>query len=288
MSKKHKHDDHEEHVDESWLIPYADLLTLLLALFIVLYATNSVDIKKFEQMSQAFKIALNDGGGIMNMPSITQDGDSADKKKKEEEENKDSQNQEQEEQQNQENQKNQEDQMSESELQELIKREEAEFEDLKKKIDAYIEKNGLVSDLETHLNLSQLVITISDNALFAPAQANLKPEARELAVAIAMMLEEYPDYDVVVAGHTDDTPINNSQFRSNWDLSSIRAVRFLDVMLENENIDPKRVSATGYGENHPVAENDTVENKAKNRRVEVSILHTYIDTRNVQTLKASQ
>lgn len=285
MSKKHKHDDHEEHVDESWLIPYADLMTLLLALFIVLYAMNSVDIKKFEQMSQAFKIALNDGGGIMNMPSITQDGDDTDKKKKDDE-NKDSQNQQ--EQQNQENQQNQEDQLSESELQELIKREEAEFEDLKKKIDAYIEKNGLVSDLETHLNLSQLVITISDNALFAPAQANLKPEARELAVAIATMLQEYPDYDVVVAGHTDDTPINNSQFRSNWDLSTIRAVRFLDVMLENKNIDPKRVSATGYGENHPVADNDTVENKAKNRRVEVSILHTYIDSRNVQSLKATQ
>jgi chemotaxis protein MotB len=285
LSKKHKHDDHEEHVDESWLIPYADLMTLLLALFIVLYAMNSVDIKKFEQMSQAFKIALNDGGGILNMPSVTQDGDDTEKKKKDNE-NQDSQ--EQQEQKNQENKQNEEDKMSENELQELIKREEAEFEDLKKKIDAYIEKNGLVSDLETHMNLSQLVITISDKALFSPAQANLKPEARELAVAIATMLQEYPDYDVVVAGHTDDTPINNSQFRSNWDLSTIRAVRFLDVILENKNIDPKRISATGYGENHPVAENDTPENKAKNRRVEVSILHTYIDSRNVQSLKASK
>lgn len=274
MSKKHKHDDHEEHVDESWLIPYADLMTLLLALFIVLYAMNSVDVIKFEKMSQAFKIALNDGGGVLDMPSITEEGQDADKKK--DDSSKDSA-----------EQKNQ-DELSRDELQELIRQEEAEFEDLKKKIDAYIEEKGLVSDLETHLNLSQLIITISDNALFAPAQANVKPEARALATAIAMMLEEYPSYDVVVSGHTDDTPINTNQFRSNWDLSSMRAIRFLDVMLENNELDPKRFSAIGYGEYHPVAENDTVENKAKNRRVEVSIIHTYVDTRNLQSLKVNE
>lgn len=276
MSKKRKHDDHEEHVDESWLIPYADLLTLLLALFIVLYSMNSVDVKKFEEMSQAFSLALSSGSGILDLPAAVKQGEDPSKDGKAGDEKED--NKEQQEQQ---------EQQTPSNLEELIKQEQAELEDLKKKIDAYIDKNGLTSDLETKLNMSQLLITISDNALFAPGQATIKPESEQLAVAIATMLTQYPSYDVIVAGHTDDTPINNSQFRSNWDLSAMRAIRFLDVMLENNSLDRKRFSAIGYGEYHPVADNDTVANKAKNRRVEVSILHTYVNTLNAQSLSAS-
>lgn len=276
MSRKRKHDDHEEHVDESWLIPYADLLTLLLALFIVLYSMNSVDVKKFEEMSQAFSLALNNGSGILDMPAVLQEGQDPSKEDKAGDDKEDSQ-----------DQKEQQEQQTPSNLEELIKQEQAELEDLKKKIDAYIDKNGLTTDLETKLNMSQLLITISDNALFAPAQANIKPESKELASAIATMLTQYPNYDVIVAGHTDDTPINNSQFRSNWDLSAMRAIRFLDVMLENPTLDRKRFSAIGYGEYHPVATNDTTAGKAKNRRVEVSILHTYVNTQNVQSLSAT-
>lgn len=270
MSRKRKHDDHEEHVDESWLIPYADLLTLLLALFIVLYSMNSVDVKKFEEMSQAFSIALSNGSGVLDLPSVVQQGQDPSKEGEAGDEKEEMQ-----------------EQQSQSDLEELIKQEQAELEDLKKKIDAYIDKNGLTTDLETKLNMSQLLITISDNALFAPAQARIKPESEELAAAIATMLTQYPNYDVIVAGHTDDTPINNSQFRSNWDLSAMRAIRFLDVMLENKSLDRKRFSAVGFGEYHPVATNDTAAGKAKNRRVEVSILHTYVNPQNVQSLSAS-
>ncbi|MFF2889874.1 flagellar motor protein MotB [Paenibacillus sp. NPDC057967] len=273
MSKKRKHEEHEEHVDESWLIPYADLLTLLLALFIVLYSMNSVDVKKFEDMSRAFSIALSTGSGVLDMPAVTEQGTDPDKSDKDADEKENEQN------------KEDEGKLSEAELQELIKHEEAELEDLKKKIDDYIDKNGLMSDLETKLNMSQLLITISDNALFAPGQATVKPEAKELATAIATMLQQYPKYDIVVAGHTDDTPVNRAEFRSNWDLSSMRAVRFMDIMLENKELEPKRFSAIGYGEYHPVAENTSTENKAKNRRVEVSIIHTYVNASNPQQLK---
>lgn len=272
MSKKRKHEDHEEHIDESWLIPYADLLTLLLALFIVLYAMNSVDVKKFDEMSRAFSIALNSGTGVLDQPSIIQHGTDPDKRDQDADDEENEQN------------KEDESKLSEAELQEIIKQEKAELEDLKKKIDDYIDKNGLMSDLETTLNMSQLLITISDNALFAPGQATVKPEARALATAIATMLQQYPKYDILVAGHTDDTPVNRAEFNSNWDLSSTRAVRFLDIMLENKQLEPKRFSAIGYGEYHPVAENTTAANKAKNRRVEVSILHTYVNSSNPQQL----
>lgn len=281
MSKKRKHDDHDEHMDESWLIPYADLLTLLLALFIVLYAMNSVDLKKFDQMSQAFSIAFNNSGaGILDFPSAVENGDDP---KKNDSDSDDKNNTKDSQRQDEEDQK-QNDETTDDSLQELIKKEQAELEDLKKKIDDYIDKNGLSSDLETQLNMSQLLITISDNALFSPGQATVKPESKALATAIAKMLQQYPNYDIIVSGHTDNTPVNRSEFKSNWDLSSTRAIRFMDIMLENKNLDPKRFSAIGYGEYHPVEENTSAENKAKNRRVEVSILHTYVDTVNVQKL----
>lgn len=266
MSRKRRHEEHEEHIDESWLIPYADLLTLLLALFIVLYSMNSVDAKKFDEMSRAFSIALSTGNGILELPSIVEQGVDPKKKDKDADDKKN-------------------ESASDLRLEELIKQEQAELEELKKKIDAYIVKNGLTAELETKLNMSQLLLTISDKALFAPGQASVKPEAKELAGAIATMLQQYPGYSIVVAGHTDDTPVNRSEFRSNWDLSSTRAIRFMDIMLDNKGLDPKRFSAIGYGEYQPVADNTTAENKAKNRRVEVSIIHTYVDASNPQTLK---
>ena len=269
MKKKRRHEDHEEHIDESWLIPYADLLTLLLALFIVLYSMNSVDVKKFEEMSRAFSIALNQGSGVLDMPSVVEKGPNTEKvpiSKDKDHPNK--------------NQNN-------NSLEDIMKQEQAEFQNLKKQIDEYIDNNGLTSDLETKLNLSQLLITISDNALFAPAQATVKPEAKDLAIAISKMLEQYPNYEIIVSGHTDDTPINNAYFKSNWDLSSMRAIRFMDVMLENKNIGPERFSAIGYGEYRPIAPNDSVNNKAKNRRVEVAIIHTYIDSTSAQKLSTT-
>lgn len=267
MKKKRRLEDHEEHIDESWLIPYADLLTLLLALFIVLYSMNSVDVKKFEEMSRAFSIALNQGSGVLDMPSIVEKGPNTEKVPNNKNKNNPQQNE-------------------NNSLEDIMKQEQAEFQNLKKQIDEYIDKNGLISDLETKLNMSQLLITISDNALFAPAQATIKPEAKDLAIAISKMLEQYPNYEIIVSGHTDDTPINNAYFKSNWDLSAMRAIRFMDVMLENKNIGPNRFSAIGYGEYRPIAPNDSVDNKAKNRRVEVAIIHTYVDTANAQTLSA--
>ncbi|WP_168121335.1 flagellar motor protein MotB [Paenibacillus sp. HB172176] len=273
MSRKRKSHDHdEEHIDESWLIPYADLLTLLLALFIVLYSMNSVDVKKFEEMSQAFSLALNNGSNVLDLPSVVKRDEELEQDIENDDAKIDSQKEAE----------------SDTSLEELIKQEEAELEDLKKKVDDYIDKHGLTTELETQLNVNQLLITISDNALFAPAQATIKPESRELAIAIGQMLQEYPSYNVVVAGHTDNTPINNANFHSNWDLSSIRASRFLEVMLENKKLDPTHFSAKGYGENHPIADNKTVAGKAKNRRVEVSIIHTYVDTAQAQQLQVNK
>lgn len=280
MSRKHRHEEHEEHVDESWLIPYADLLTLLLALFIVLYSMNSVDVKKFEEMSKAFSVALSTGSGVLTESSLVESGDDDGKKQDEAGGIIDSKDDSKEQTQSQ--------TAEEKARKAIMEQEQKDLEDLKKKIDAYIKKNGLTTDLETKLNLSQLMITISDNALFAPAQASVKPESKALAVAIGKMLQQYPDYEVIVSGHTDTTPISNVFFKSNWDLSSMRAIRFMDILLENKQLKPERFSAIGYGEYRPVADNKTAAGKSKNRRVEVSIMHSYSDETNAQTLPVTK
>ncbi len=85
--------------------------------------------------------------------------------------------------------------------------------------------------------------------------------------------------EITVSGHTDTVPITNAQFASNWELSTQRAVNFMQVLLQNKDLQPGKFSAIGYGEYRSIAQNDTPEGKAKNRRVEVFILPL---TRNMQ------
>ncbi|QHT58746.1 flagellar motor protein MotB [Paenibacillus lycopersici] len=258
MSKKHKKEHHEEHADETWLIPYADLLTLLLALFIVLYAMSTTDTKKFQDMSKAFNIAFNSGVGILDKSSVVSDASMME---------------------NSQNTRRHEDtkDMSKENREALMKKEQEDLEQLKKQVDKYIQASGLTSQLNTKLNQSQLTITISDSSLFAPGSAKVKPESRKLANEISNMLTKYSDYEVVVSGHTDNVPINNAEFESNWELSNMRATRFMNIVLENKKLNPKNFSTVGYGEYHPIASNDTADGRAKNRRVEVSIIRKFTD-----------
>lgn len=242
-------------------------MTLLLALFIVLYSVSAVNVSKLEELSQAFRTAFSDGISIFDNTTIVQTGDvtsHTDMTRSLRPSGR---------------------QKSEASLQ---KAEQQYLEALQQQLNQYIEANGLSSQLETQLNHSQLLITIRDNALFAPASADVKSEARQLAVAISQMLEPYNDYEILVTGHTDNRPINTVEFPSNWELSTKRAVNFMKILLENETFDPQRFGAIGYGEYRPVDTNDTEEGKANNRRVEVSILRKYQDPSNTQTLDVPQ
>ncbi|BBI30788.1 flagellar motor protein MotB [Cohnella abietis] len=256
MSKK-RHEPHEEHIDESWLLPYSDLMTLLLALFIVLFAASSVNTAKLQEMSQAFKSAFSTGIGILDNGGLTQDN----KLKK-----------------NSNQTLPRRDEGRKDKSRETLKQEEQQnLEELKQQLDKYIKKNGLSSALDTQLNNSQLLITIRDNALFPSGSANIKQDSQKLASAIGQMLQQYPDYEILVTGHTDNQPINTAEFPSNWELSSKRAINFMKILLENSAFDPKRFSAIGYGEFRPLESNTTDAGRATNRRVEVSILRNYLE-----------
>lgn len=271
MSKK-RHEPHEEHPDESWLLPYSDLMTLLLALFIVLYAASAVNTTKLQEMSKAFKTAFSSGISILDSGSLTED-DQMKRRTAEDESRLD-------------DGKTNRAQVNRAAA---MQQEQQNLEQLQKDLNKYIKKNGLSSQLDTQLNHSQLLITIRDNALFPSGSANIKPDSRKLAAAIGQMLQQYPDYEILVTGHTDNQPISTSEFPSNWELSSKRAINFMKILLENTKFDPKRFSAIGYGEFRPLASNDTDAGRATNRRVEVSILRNYLeptDSSNEITLSA--
>ncbi|KDN58224.1 MAG: OmpA family protein [Exiguobacterium sp.] len=238
MKRKKKH-DHEEHISEGWLIPYADLLTLLLALFIVLFASSNVDQTKLEKMSQSFNQVFS-GGTSVFQASTASNSDI--------------------------NRTNNTDTTANPRTYELAK-----LDELKEQVNEYIKQNGLQDEIEATINSSGLVLTIQDRALFSMGEATLDAEARAVARSISGILEQAGNRKIVVSGHTDNVPINTARFPSNWELSSARATAFMRGLLTNDTLNPSQFTLASYGEYKPIATNSTPEGRAKNRRVEVLI-----------------
>jgi len=153
------------------------------------------------------------------------------------------------------------------------------MEEIKKRLDVFIMENGLTLQLQTIVTNDMLKITIQDYALFDSGMAVVKPEAQKLATVISDMLKMYPDYKVEVAGYTDNIPINNFEFESNWDLSSRRSLNFMKYLLNSNSIDQARFRSIGYGEYQPIDTNETSEGRAKNRRVDVNIIRNMIEAK---------
>ena len=240
LARKRKKHKEEEHMDESWLIPYADILTLLLALFIVLFAASTVDQQKLEKMSQVFDQIFDGGTGFMDNPSPLDVPVVSN-------------------------------QTNESEESSAYIEDQKALAGIQDSVDEYIAVNALEKQFATKLTNEGLLVTIRDNILFEMGQAEVKPEYRQIAEDISELLIFDPPRNVVITGHTDDIPISSSEFSSNWELSVMRSVNFLKILVGNNTIDPLYFSAKGYGEFRPVASNDTAEGRAQNRRVEVLI-----------------
>lgn len=243
MAKKKRRKKQEDGVDESWLLPYSDLLTLLLALFIVLFASSSLDEAKMDQMATVFNEMFDSGIGIMEhdapVPSPADnkakdgDGEGMDRSSYLE------------------------DQRSLSEAQ--------------AKMDDFIAANELEDLFETQMTDEGLLVTIRDNVLFDMGESQVSQEHMDLAREISDLLVFDRARQIIITGHTDNVPIQTAEYSSNWELSVMRAVNFLKIIVENEELDPINFSAKGYGEYRPIASNDTPEGRSKNRRVEVLI-----------------
>ncbi|MDH3218089.1 MAG: flagellar motor protein MotB [Gammaproteobacteria bacterium] len=145
---------------------------------------------------------------------------------------------------------------------------QAEAEELRDELSAAIGE-GL---LEVEAYNDRVLIRIRERGSFGSGQAELKPEFRPVLKLIADVLNQR-DGHFVIAGHTDDIPIETRRFRSNWDLSAARAASVVHFFILEGNIDPERMEIRALADNEPIVPNDSWGNRAKNRRVEISVLH---------------
>lgn len=234
---KHRGEQHEEHMDESWLIPYADLLTLLLALFIVLYASSNIDQDKYNAMKDAFTEMIMEGKGMTYIPSLAQKPETR----------------------------------PPSQEEAIGATEEERMEALKEELDSYLAQQGLEDQVSTSIDDRGLVVSMSDVSLFDPGYAAIKPEHRDVLVRIGEQVNRLSNY-IRIEGHTDTVPQHSEIYPTNWELSCGRAASVVKLFTDESNIEPVKLMAVGYGEFRPIASNDTLEGRLKNRRVDIIVL----------------
>jgi len=257
------HEEHEEHVNhERWLITYADMITLLMVLFIVLYSISQVDLAKFRRLKEGVAGGfggpaaagalsggvgpLQGGGGVFDSGLHgTEAVTSA--------------------------------QAAQAALADAqgraagARQQRSVLQGAQQEIQHSLDKDGLGGTVKFRLEARGLVVTIvSDKVLFEPGQADLRPEGREVVDKLAAAIGRLPN-QLAVEGHTDNVPITG-RYPSNWELSTARATSVLRELIERHGIAPPRLSAAGYADERPVATNDTPEGRSANRRVELVVL----------------
>jgi chemotaxis protein MotB len=242
FEEEHEHDD-----TERWLLTYADMITLLLALFIVMFAMSSVNATKFQSLQQSLQDAFS--GKILGGESIQQTGGSVQAEEAKPE-------------------------VAQTTLQPMAgsgpaaRLEQTDFRKLKAQIDRLIAQEGLTTKVETAIEKRGLAVRVlTDGLLFDSGTATVKPDGKPLLQKIGVILSRGQAHPVRVEGHTDNVPIAG-HFPSNWELASARASGVVRVLLGT----PLRSSpfeAVGRAALDPLSTNGTPGGRAKNRRVEI-------------------
>lgn len=238
MKYRRRWTDHVSH--ERWLVSYADFVTLLFAFFVVMYASAQMDQKKAGRLSVAIESAFQqlgifqaDGHKPGKIPhKIPLSGNRTPG--------------------------------DTSQTKEDLAAVQGELE------------NALLAEIKRkevaiHLEPDGLVISLREAGFFDSGSATMKAQAEDAFRRVAQVLQEHP-YGVRIEGHTDTVPIHNSQFASNWELSTTRATELVKLLIEQHGISAERLSAAGYAEFHPVADNATAKGRQLNRRVDIVIL----------------
>jgi len=264
MARKQQHEESSAG-RERWLVTYADLITLLMIFFIVMYSMSQVDANKFRAMAESLSVTL--GGSNSARIQITQDpagpsvisSGSPQGSTPATQQTPPSQNSEQ------------------GAGGGIIDQETLTIQGIKAKLDQFAKENNIQTKLVSSIEERGLVVSIQDTLLFASGSADITPNAREILRKISSVLAASPNY-IKVEGHTDNLPINTSRFPSNWELSVLRATNVLQILTKEGGINPERLSATGYGEYRPIADNSTLEGRSANRRVDLIILRSKYDS----------
>lgn len=241
---------------ERWLISYADFMTLLFAFFVVLFAATYRDNQSIRKLAKAIHNGFQtmgtftadesgSGGAYSTMTPGADDNTSRV-------------------------------QNDEAKVNPASAGSVADMLELRRQLESAMGKELENHELVLKVTPEGFVISLKELGFFNSGQAELLPGAAEKIERIAKVLAR-PGLDIRVEGHSDNQPIHNTQFRSNWDLSTARAMTVLDLLVSEAGFDPRKLSASGYGEYRPVADNATSEGRRMNRRVDLVVVQARVN-----------
>lgn len=225
---------------ERWIVSYADMVTLLFALFVVLYATSDANPQKLQSVrhsiDQAFSIGVlqgsngsspvfNNGGGLT--PTISEIKSNT-------------------------------------------------LAGLTETLNGFASANNIQGKIQVRSDADSITISLADNLLFDSGSADLKPGSQDVLMLVAAALHGLPN-QMRIEGHTDNIPVNSPDFATNWELSAARASRVLRFLTEQGGLDAGKLFLAGYADTQPVADNATPEGRALNRRADIVILYPTLE-----------
>jgi chemotaxis protein MotB len=215
---------------------FSDMVTLLLTFFILLYSTSNVDAKKFEKASNSLQSVFSgtiQSGVLDGGASISQE-------------------------------------VTGDELSDLSGIDE-NTKEMYDQVKGYVDEQGLEAVVSVSANRDGVFVDIKELILFEPGEASIKPEGKQILDHLEGLFLQFENR-IVVEGHTDNVPTGTSEYPTNWELSTDRAVNVVRYLSEVKKIPETRLAAIGYGEFRPMAANDTAANRALNRRVNLLII----------------
>lgn len=236
----------KKQISQEWLTTYSDMVTLILTFFVLLYSYTLIDVKKFSALASSLSNAFGGNQSILQLNS--QEGDvplvGSDTPM--------------------------------GEINSDIKVPDAE-KDMYNTVTEFVDENELNDFVSIKISERGVVIEFKDKILFDTGRAEIKEQGIPALMKITELIRNMPN-SIVIEGHTDNVPISTSEFPSNWELSSARALKVMRYLVENRGLSAGRLSIAAYGEYYPIASNDTAEGRAQNRRVNVLIVTIKKDT----------
>lgn len=277
---RHRGGGHGEESEERWLLTYADMITLLMALFMVLFSISSVNISKYQTLQKSLKAAFS-GNILPGGKAISQQGSTANASHVpatfELQAIEPVQTQGSSALQNSTARSSPTASATQAAIaqQSAAQRETNEFAQIKHELDAYAKSHGFSSSVKTTIEKRGLVIRVlTDDLLFASGQATLSSNATSLLSEIGQLLNIDETHPISVEGNTDDVPIHSSLYPSNWQLSTARASSVVEFLITH-GIAASRLTASGNADQRPVASEATEAGRARNRRVEIVLRRLY-------------
>jgi chemotaxis protein MotB len=235
------HEQEEQTGTERWTVSYADFMTLLFALFVVLFASSHHEKRDIQQVSTAVRNGFQQLGAfpreaIKNAPGFADPRHAS-----------------------------------------IDRSAGVDVVALQRDLTDALGKEIAHNEVVLRMTPDGFVISLRELGFFKSGEASLLSGAAGKIQRIAAILMKY-GLNMRVEGHTDNLPIHTETFNSNWDLSIARATNVAMMLIDDEHFNPERMSIAGYGEYHPVAENDTPEGRQANRRVDIVIITTINST----------